>query len=84
MAADAAELRVQACAGGWVLVGEGAGEVELVNDFLGYLGDRNYSPRTVRAYAFDLLHFARWLSAEGLGLDVVDSGPPPLRWTPTG
>jgi site-specific recombinase XerD len=27
----------------------------------------------VRAYAFDLLHFARWLSAEGLGLDVVDS-----------
>jgi site-specific recombinase XerD len=56
-----------------MLVGEGAGEFELVNDFLGYLADRNYSPRTVRAYAFDLLHFARWLSAEGLGLDVVDS-----------
>ena len=73
MAADAAGLRVQACAGGWALVGEGAGELELANDFLGYLADRNYSPRTVRAYAFDLLQFARWLSAEGLGLDQVNS-----------
>jgi site-specific recombinase XerD len=72
MAVDAAGLRVQARAGGWVLVGEGAGELELVNDFLGYLADRNFSPRTVRAYAFDLLHFVRWLSAEGLGLDEVD------------
>jgi integrase/recombinase XerC len=73
MAADAAGLRVQVCAGGWALVGEGAGELELANDFLRYLADRNYSPRTVRAYAFDLLHFARWLSAEGLGLDEVNT-----------
>jgi hypothetical protein len=35
MAADAAKLRVQACADGWELVGERAGELELVNDFLG-------------------------------------------------
>jgi site-specific recombinase XerD len=73
MPADAAELRVEPCAGGWALVGEGAGEVELVNDFLAYLADRNYSPRTVRAYAFDLLHFARWLSVEGLTLERVDT-----------
>jgi Phage integrase, N-terminal SAM-like domain len=73
MAADAAELRVEPCAGSWALAGAGAGEVELVNDFLGYLSDRNYSPRTVRAYAFDLLHFARWLSAEGLALDRADT-----------
>jgi site-specific recombinase XerD len=58
----------------WLGAGrEGAGEVELVNDFLGYLADRNYSPRTVRAYAFDLLHFARWLSVEGLTLERVDT-----------
>jgi site-specific recombinase XerD len=72
MAADAAKLRAQACADGWELVSERVGEFELVNDFLCYLSDRNYSPRTVRAYAFDLLHFARWLSAEGLGLEGVD------------
>jgi Phage integrase, N-terminal SAM-like domain len=73
MTADAAELRVQASADGFVLVGEGAGDVELVNDFLGYLADRNYSRQTVRAYAFDLLHFARWLSSERLTLEQVDT-----------
>jgi hypothetical protein len=30
-------------------------------NYLGYLADRRYSPASVRAYAFDLLHFARWL-----------------------
>ena len=52
----AAEVR----AGRWKLTG--AGELSLINDFLGYVADRGYSPRTVRAYAFDLLHFARWLA----------------------
>src|SRR5450755_4281058 len=28
---------------------------------MGYVADRGYSPRTERAYAFDLLAFARWL-----------------------
>jgi hypothetical protein len=32
------------------------------------LADRGYSPQTVRAYAFDLLAFARWLAAERLAL----------------
>ena len=53
----AAEVR----AGRWELTG--AGELSLINDYLGYVADRGYSPRTVRAYAFDLLHFARWLAA---------------------
>ena len=61
----AAEVR----AGRWELAG--AGELSLINDFLGYVADRGYSPRTVRAYAFDLLHFARWLAVEGTGLDAV-------------
>ncbi|MGB9305402.1 MAG: site-specific integrase, partial [Mycobacterium sp.] len=47
------------------------GGVDVVNDYLGYLADRGYSPRTVRAYAFDLLAFARWLVAEELALDGV-------------
>ena len=57
----AAEVR----AGRWELTG--AGELSLFNDFLGYVADRGYSPRTVRAYAFDLLHFARWLAAARRG-----------------
>ena len=48
-----------------------AADRQLCNDFLGYLADRRYSPASVRAYAFDLLHFARWLDREDLGLDAV-------------
>ena len=57
----AAEVR----AGRWELTGPG--ELSLINDFLGYVADRGYSPRTVRAYAFDLLHFARWLAEDDTG-----------------
>jgi site-specific recombinase XerD len=57
--------------GGWMVAGTGSGEFALVNDYLAYLGDRNYSPRTVRAYGFDLLAFCRWLTLERIGLDVV-------------
>jgi site-specific recombinase XerD len=55
----------------WMVAGAAASRFALVNDYLGYLVDRNYSPRTVRAYAFDLLAFCRWLLAEGLGLAEV-------------
>jgi integrase/recombinase XerD len=71
MAVDALGLRLERRGGGWALVGDAASGLGLVNDYLGYLGDRRYSPRTVRAYAFDLLHFARWLVSEGLGLEAV-------------
>jgi len=37
------------------------------------VADRGYSARTVRAYAFDLLHFARWLAGEGIVVDGVDT-----------
>jgi site-specific recombinase XerD len=69
--ADDGSLVVAESGGGWQLGGPGAAGFRLVNDYLGYLADRNYSPRTVRAYAFDLLHFCRWLAGEGLGLDGV-------------
>jgi len=38
------------------------------------VADRGYSARTVRAYAFDLLHFARWLAGEGIVVAGVDTG----------
>src|SRR5207245_11715369 len=50
-----------------------AAGLQLCNDYLGYLADRRYSPASVRAYAFDLLHFARWLSGQDIGLDAVDT-----------
>ena len=65
------ELRAEEVSGEWRLVGALVERFALVNDFLAYLADRNYSPRTVRAYAFDLLHFARWLAAEDLALEAV-------------
>jgi hypothetical protein len=64
-------LRAVEIEGRWSLVGSGPAGVDVVNDYLGYLADRGYSPRTVRAYAFDLLAFARWLVAEGLAVDEV-------------
>jgi site-specific recombinase XerD len=45
--------------------------LELFNDYLVYLTDRRYSPASVRAYAFDLLHFARWLAEEEMTLHRV-------------
>src|ERR1019366_223832 len=39
-----------------------------VNRFLGHLEIRNYSPSTVRVYAFDLANFTRFLEARSLGL----------------
>jgi site-specific recombinase XerD len=56
-----------------VLQGSGARRFGLINDYLGYLVDRAYSPRTVEAYAFDLRAFARGLAAEGVGLEAVST-----------
>jgi hypothetical protein len=39
---------------------------------LGYLSDRNFSPHTVRACAYDLLAFARWLLEVDIALGDVD------------
>ena len=45
--------------GVWQLRGTAADKFGLVNEFLGYLADRHFSPRTCRAYAYDLLAFSR-------------------------
>jgi site-specific recombinase XerD len=67
------ELRVATRDWGWTLAGSAVAEFSLANEYLSYLADRRYSPRTVRAYAFDLLHFCRWLIDEGTVLDVVST-----------
>ncbi len=58
--------------GVWQLCGTAEEKFGLVNEFLGYLADRNFSPRTCRAYAYDLQAFARWLSGEQSGLAEVN------------
>lgn len=54
----------------WRLAGIETG-LQSINDYLHYLTDRNYSPRTVRAYAFDLLAFVRWLAGNALVVEAV-------------
>src|SRR6266571_5876750 len=71
---DAGELRVTGSGERWRIEGRWrAADRQLCNDYLGYLADRRYSPASVRAYAFDLLHFARWLAGQGIGLAAVDT-----------
>lgn len=64
------DLRVDRIEGGHRLAGEWEG-IREANAFLGHLAGRNFSTATVRAYAYDLLCFARFLTAQGLGLDAI-------------
>jgi integrase len=66
------ELRVVAHGESWALTGPVEARFTLANEYLSYLSDRRYSPRTVRAYGFDLLHFSGLRSAEVLGLAISD------------
>ena len=40
--------------------------IPVVSDFLRHLAARGYSPNTLSAYAYDLLHFFRFLSDQKL------------------
>jgi len=64
-------LRAELHDGRWRL--SGAADGDLINGYLGYLADRGFSAHTVRAYAFDLLAFARWLDGEGITLAGVST-----------
>jgi site-specific recombinase XerD len=64
-------LQVERSARGWSLIGSEADRFGLVNDYLAYLADRNYSPRTIRSYGYALLAFCRWLAVEELALSAV-------------
>jgi len=65
------ELRLEGNDDGWALAGRGAPRFGLVNEYLSYLVDRNYSLQSVRVYGFSLLAFCRWLSAGEIPLDSV-------------
>jgi len=67
------ELRAVQRDGQWCLDGDGPPDLQVINEYLGYVADRGYSPRTVRAYAFDLLGFARWLAGEDLAVAQVST-----------
>lgn len=56
--------------GGHRLVGAWAG-VDAANAFLAHLECRAFSPATVRAYAFDLVNFARFLLERGIDVAGV-------------
>lgn len=57
----------------WQLEGEVGHRFVLVNEYLGYLADRNYSRQTVRAYGYDLLAFCRWLLEVDVELAAVST-----------
>lgn len=64
-------LRLERDGTGWVLAGLSASRFGLVNEYLSYLADRNYSSQTIRSYGYGLLAFCRWLVSEGLELSGV-------------
>lgn len=68
-------VSVERCGTAHRLVGEGR-VVDAANRFLTHLEARRYSPATVRAYAFDLLNFERFL--EDRGIDLADVRPTDL------
>ncbi len=71
VAVSSEALQLDRTARGWVLIGAEADRFGLVNDYLAYLVDRNYSPRTIRSYGYALLAFCRWLAVEGVALSAV-------------
>lgn len=63
-------VAVERCGGGHRLAGSWSG-IEAAKAFLRHLGARAFSPATVRAYAFDLVNFARFLGDRGIDLAGV-------------
>ena len=47
--------------------------LDAANAFLAHLSGRGFSPATVRAYAFDVVNLARFLTERNLTLAVVDA-----------
>jgi integrase/recombinase XerC len=63
-------LRVEVVDGSHRVAGDGS-IVGVANRWLAHLEAREFSPRTVRAYAFDVLNFARFLGHVGIELGEV-------------
>jgi site-specific recombinase XerD len=63
-------LRVEATAAGHRLAGGGV-DIAVVNRFLEHLSARNFAVATRRAYAYDLLVFARFCTERGLSVATL-------------
>ena len=70
MSTRAASVAVERRDGGHRLAGSWVG-VDAANAFLAHLESRAFSPATVRAYAFDVVNFARFLDRRGVDLAEV-------------
>jgi site-specific recombinase XerD len=84
-------VRVERGADGYRLAGDWAG-TEAANAFLGHLEARAFAAATIRAYAYDLLNFARFVTERRVALadlvptdlfDWLDWQRPPRRRTGT-
>lgn len=64
-------IMLESSCGSWRVVGGESALVALPNEYLGYLEDRNYSPRTIRTYGYGLVAFCRWMSETGRGFDEL-------------
>ena len=65
-------VRVREIDSGYRIDGDWDGR-DAANAFLAHLSGRGFSPATVRAYAFDVLNLARFLTERKLALAVVDA-----------
>ena len=63
-------VQVEVGKDGYRIAGEWEG-IGPANAFLGHLAARAFSPATIRAYAFDVVNLARFLTGEGIGLAGV-------------
>jgi site-specific recombinase XerD len=53
------------------LLDDGDHEIAWANDFLDAQHLRQLSPSSLRAYAYDLLHFARWFQSQSQALSEI-------------
>ena len=63
-------VQVQLADGGYRISGDWE-ETAKANAFLAHLAARAFSPATIRAYAFDVVNLARFLTGEGISLASV-------------
>ena len=68
---DTTRIVLERSSGSWRVSGGDPPLVRLPNEYLGYLEDRNYSPRTIRTYGYGLVAFCRWLAETNRGLEAL-------------
>lgn len=51
---------------GYILVGDDFHEIEVVSAFLSFLRAKNYSPNTIKSYAYDLKYYFLFLESKGI------------------